>query len=153
MLGDPRSPAAFNAWDFLRKLYGVTGIKQAFDGVAPHPYGPKIEDVGNQVKKLRRVMKRNGDAGTGLWVTEIGWGSADTPSPLTKGSNGQAKMLKQSFSLLKSHKGWNVKSVLWYSHYDPRPAPPNCPWCDTAGLLDAKLKPKPSWSAFRSFAG
>jgi hypothetical protein len=152
MFGDPRSKAAMTAWGFLKKLYRVKGIEKAFDGVAPHAYG-QVNDVERTLKKIRKVMRRKGDGQTGVWVTEIGAGSAKSPSPITLGPKGQARFLKKSFGLLKDKKNkWNIKNADWYALYDPRPGPPECPWCESAGLLNSKLQPKPSFDKFKGFA-
>jgi hypothetical protein len=67
---DPR------AFDFLDHVYSVPGIKADFDTAAQHPYAANIDKVRDSIQRLRKVMADNGDAGTPLWITEFGWGSA-----------------------------------------------------------------------------
>jgi hypothetical protein len=66
---------AVTAWNYLAKLYKRKGVKKDFDGVAPHPYGQRLKKFQLQIDRTRATMKQASDAGTGLWITEIGWGS------------------------------------------------------------------------------
>jgi polysaccharide biosynthesis protein PslG len=151
MFGTPQSKNAIYSWKFLNRLYKVKGIKKSFDGVAVHPYSPNLKGIKQQMKLMRKVMKRNRDGRTKVYVTEMGWGSGPR-SGLSVGRKGQAKMLRGSFKLLlKNRRKWKVAGLNWYTLRDPRPSNDPCKWCSTAGLFGFSGKPKPAWDAFRSF--
>jgi hypothetical protein len=132
--------------------YRRKGAKKHFDGVAPHPYAAKLKGVQQQVNEFRKAMKRGGDAGADLWVTEIGLGSARGGNPLNRGSKGQAKGLKQTFRYFTKRAGrLNVRAVTWFSWMDAQTR--ICAWCATSGLFTQQLVPKRSWDAFTRFTG
>jgi hypothetical protein len=101
-------------------------------------------------------MKRHGDSGTGIWVTELGWGSGDpSEGPLIKGESGQKRMLRRSFNLLNSHAGWRIRAIVWFSWRDPGEYVDGCtsPFCLSAGLFDENGESKPAWNAYTRFTG
>lgn len=143
-------------WKYLGRLYKVKGIERAFDGVALHPYSPNLEGIEFQLDKARDKIEKNHDRRTGIWITEIGWGS-DPPTadrPLIKGEAGQADLLRKSFSRLTTHRSkWKVKGLVWYTWQDPGFAFEGCSFCDSAGLLQEDGSPKPAWNAYLEFTG
>ena len=146
---------AYFATDFLKQMYKRTpGIKSKFDAVALHPYTGEYQLLTPDIEEVRTVLKANGDAAKGLWITELGW-SSDKPAPnnsFNKGSAGQVKQLKGAFSVLsKNQAKWRLKSVYWFSLGDGPPAA--CNFCGGAGLFDASFVAKPSWKAYVKFAG
>jgi polysaccharide biosynthesis protein PslG len=151
----PKEPPAIGipAWKFLQKLY-KRGAKNNFDAIAPHPYGRSVADVKKQINKHRKVLKKNHDKGKDIMVTEMGWSSdKNIDSFLGMGRKGQAKILKQSFRLLKKNrKKWNIRSVMWFTFRDHND-PAFCVWCDTAGLFDLGFNPKPAWKQYVKFTG
>ena len=142
------------ASDFLEGLYrGVPGIAAKFDGVALHPYSAKYQLLTPQIEEVRDVMKKRGDAGTGIWITELGWSSQPRTAgnSFAKGVNGQAQQLKGAFSLLKKNqRKWKVQRVYWFSIDDVGAA---CNFCDGSGLFGPGFTPKKSWYAYVKFAG
>lgn len=152
MFGTPPHRSSMNSWTFLNKLYDVRGVKRAFDMVALHPYSPGLRGIRYQIDHVRDVMRRHNDVRlTGMWVTEIGWGSASDRNALTKGPTGQARMLRKSFQMLRSHRfEWKLRGVLWYSWHDFVPGA--CAnWCSSSGLLRNDLSAKPAWTAYKRF--
>jgi hypothetical protein len=144
------------AWRFLANLYRVPGIKHKFDGAALHPYAPSVAGMQSEIREVRAVMAHHGDRRTPLWLTEIGWGSASPrKSPLNKGIHGQKRMLRRAFELLRHrHRRWHVPHVFWYDWRDPAPSThPGCSFCTHSGLIRHGGRAKPSWHAFRHFAG
>jgi Beta-galactosidase/Glycosyl hydrolase catalytic core len=143
-------------WRYLSRFYKSPGIADHFDAVALHPYAPNIKGIARQVHLARGVMARNGDADKPLWITEIGWGSADPSNgPLLKGPDGQAAELGKAFRSLSNHESWGVAGILWFDWRDPGHYVDGCtsPFCLSAGLLNQQGNPKPSWSAFAAVAG
>jgi hypothetical protein len=141
------------ATDFLEGLYRVPGIAAKFDGIALHPYSTKYQYLTPQVEEVREVMKKHHDAGTGIWITELGWSSQPKSggNSFAKGVNGQAQQLRGAFKLLvKNQRKWNIQRIYWFSIDDHGAA---CNFCDGSGLFGEGFTPKPSWFAFVKFAG
>jgi polysaccharide biosynthesis protein PslG len=153
--GMPGYSNDINAWSFLKRAYKKPGTGKSFDVAALHPYARNVDQMLGEIKRLRKVMHKNGDGGKPLWITEIGWGSGHkTRFGLTKGKKGQARILKRSFRALEAKRErFNIAQVLWFNFRDPGGHAQGCSFCSSAGLLKANLEPKPAWSAFRSFTG
>ncbi len=74
LLGGMPGYVGHHAWGYLDHLYRRPGIKRRFDAVALHPYAPDLRHVMLQIKRVRQVMRANGDGGSDIWITELGWG-------------------------------------------------------------------------------
>ncbi len=147
-------PQAYFAADFLEQMYRSTpGIKSKFEGYALHPYTGSYKNLTARIEEVRQVLKANGDANKGLWVTELGWSSQPPRSgnSFNKGLGGQAAQLRGAFRLLSAKQGkWHVQRVYWFSVDDLKGA---CNFCDGSGLFGKGFKPKPAWNAFVGFTG
>lgn len=145
---------ALDAWQFLSELVRIPGINEDFDVVSLHPYSRDVAQLESEIKKMRAVMKENGDASKPLWITELGWGS-DPPDRFgfNKGVDGQKQLLTQAYSLLlREHTAWHLDRVYWFEWRDPpASAQVGCSFCSSAGLLENDRKPKPAYDAFTSF--
>ncbi len=142
------------AWDFLRALYAVPRIKNKFDAVALHPYGPTISQVQSEIQNTRNVIKNHGDAAKPLWLTELAWGSAPPDRfGINKGPDGQKTMLNRSFKMILAHRtAWNIQRLFWFHWRDPRNLQAGtCSFCGSSGLLRYDRTPKPAFAAFTSF--
>jgi hypothetical protein len=151
--GMPGYSNDINAWTFLNRAYRKRGAARAFDIAALHPYARNVDQMMDEVKRLRKVMHKHGDRRKQLWITEVGWGSAHrTKYGLTKGKKGQKRILKRSFRALKRKRhDWHIKRVLWFNYRDPKGQPKGCSFCSSAGLLKNNFRRKPAWRAFRGF--
>jgi hypothetical protein len=79
------SPNYFGSY-FLEQMYRTNpGIKSSFQGVALHPYVARYRQLPQEIEELRGVMTREGDAAKGLWVTELGLGTAAGPVQRVRG--------------------------------------------------------------------
>jgi len=137
--------------DYLDRLYRSPGIERFFDGVALHPYVAAAKAMRGQVTALRRVMERNGDDRTPLYMTELGWGSDGFESRWERGPRGQARELSRAFSMLSANRArWRIGGVWWFSWTDAAHA---CQFCDSAGLLTEDRKAKPAWYRFNAWTG
>ena len=150
-----RPPQAYFAADFLERMYRSTpGIKSRFQGVALHPYTGNFLRLAPEIEEFRRALKRNHDAGKGLWITEIGWSSepfGQEHDSFAKGPGGQARELKSAFSLFAHNAAkWRLKRIYWFSVDD---APGICNFCGGSGLFSQGFVPKKSWYAYVHFAG
>jgi GH35 family endo-1,4-beta-xylanase len=145
---------ALDAWQFLSELVRIPGINEDFDVVSLHPYSRDVDQLESEIKKMRAVMKENGDASKPLWITELGWGS-DPPDRFgfNKGVDGQKQLLTQAYSLLlREHTAWHLDRVYWFEWRDPpASAQVGCSFCSSAGLLQNDRQPKPAYDAFTSF--
>jgi hypothetical protein len=153
MFGTPaqKPPRAYSAVSFLDRLYQRPGITRSFDGVALHPYANSAAEMAPQIDDLRATMKANGDSATGLWITELSWGSA-AQGPFQKGLKGQAQELSRAFSMFRDGRNrWRLKGIHWYSLTDDA-GPSACNFCASAGLFTAGFQPKPAWARFVAFA-
>ncbi len=146
-----RPPRAYSAASFLDQLYRRKGVASSFDGVALHPYARDTASLAEAVEAVRATMQAHGDAKTGLWITEIGWGSAPR-GPFQRGYQGQARELTRAFSLFQANRGrWRLQGVDWWSLTDD-PSPTACNFCGDTGLFTAGFQPKPAWAHFTALA-
>jgi hypothetical protein len=155
MFGSPGGedePKLF-AWDFLRKLYQAPGFKDAFTGVASHPYAARLTKVEEQVKLLHKEIAKAGDDAE-MWITEVGWSSGDGKNPLERGKQGQANRLKDAMAyFIAKRTAFKIQNVTWFAWRDLA-GKPICEWCGAAGLFKANaLTPKPAWKALMAFTG
>lgn len=155
MFATPSSELATLSFDFLERLLAKENTSELIDLVAIHPYGPSLGDVREQVERTRELLDEAGATETGLWVTEIGWGSdEEVASQLTKSADKQAELLGKTFEMLiDEREAWGIEGALWYTWRDPLATSSLCGWCASAGLLDRDLDPKPAWLEFTRLTG
>ena len=157
--GSNKNPR-LTAWGYLGGIYNAGG-KSHFDSAALHPYSPTIPGIGDQIKKMRRVLKKHNNGSRKTYITEIGWGSSRKThggtgalgASFNVGPRKQKKNLTKSFKLLTSHRSsWKVGGVDWFTWRDPSNAPPGlCAFCYSSGLLKANGSAKPALGAFKQF--
>jgi hypothetical protein len=141
-------------WRFLKRFLNVHGIKKHFAAAALHPYAPTAAEFKRVVKRTRKAMRKGGARRKDLWLTEVGWGSANDKFSLTKGMRGQAKLLRKSFKfVVKKRNKLNISRVFWFYWRDPKPGVSGgCTFCSSSGLLNYHSAPKPSYREFKHFA-
>jgi hypothetical protein len=142
------------ATKFLADLYRIPGLSEDFDGVALHPYAPRLSTLRNLVEGMHRVVQKNHDNAS-LYITEVGWGSQFDPKVVAfeKGPTGQARELNRSYRyLIKNRVRLRLRGVYWFSWKDLYGT---CSFCDSSGLFDAGegFQPKPAWSTFVKLTG
>jgi len=152
LFGNPKQqpPRAMDAVDFLRALYRSRGVKADFDAVALHPYAADVTELRRQVEAVRAEMARHGDRRSGLYITEMGWGSDYNPRAVAfeVGIRGQARELRSAYGYLLANRGrLRLRQVDWFTWKD---APGSCSFCDSSGLFRRgdRFRPKPAWHAF-----
>jgi hypothetical protein len=144
-------PPNMASGDFLSRFYRVGNVKKYFDGVGLHPYVADATAMGAQLQNLRRIMRRHHDGATPLYVTELGWGSADGPSRWQRGLFGQAFQLSKSFAMLSASRvRWGIGGVWWFTWSDEGGT---CIFCGSAGLLTKGREAKPAWYRFNEWTG
>jgi hypothetical protein len=154
---DERGRRGMDATRFLAALYRFPGIRADFDAVALHPYAFHVEDLEELTRGMREVVIENHDAGTPLYITEMGWGSQNDPNVVAfeQGLRGQARELRGAYRyLIGNRRRLNLKGVYWYSWKDS-PEYTECHFCDSVGLFRAgrRFRPKPAWHAYVGLTG
>ncbi len=154
---DQQGKRGMDATKFLAALYRVPGIRNYFDAVALHPYAFHVEDLEELTEEMREVIVENHDNSTGLYLTEMGWGSQNDPNVVAfeQGIQGQARELRKSYAyLIANRHRLNLKGTYWYSWKD-NPEYAACSFCDSVGLFGAGrgFHPKPAWRAFVALSG
>jgi Glycosyl hydrolase catalytic core len=152
LVSKPTGAGGMPAWTYLKKL--LKAGKQSFDHVALHPYAPNDRVIAEDVKKLRKALKKGRKKSAQVWVTEVGWSSDPSgASPkLSTTLKGQAKLLKKTYtSLKKKRKKWKIGGVYWYTWRDFSAGV--CDWCPNAGLVTQGRDPKPAYNQYRRVAG
>ena len=152
LFGQPlQVPPNMASGDFLNRFYRAGNVKKYFDGVGLHPYVADAVAMGAQLHNLRRIMRRHRDPGALLYVTELGWGSADGPSRWQRGLFGQAFQLSKAFAMLSANRvRWGVGGVWWFTWTDEGGT---CVFCHSAGLLNKEREAKPAWYRFNEWTG
>jgi hypothetical protein len=126
------------------------GAKRLFDAAAIHPYATTPAQALQAVRDLREIMVRFKDRKASILVTEVGWASGGSPTPLTVSPQRQAAYLRKTFNLMaKNRKRLKIRGVVWYSWRDV----PGGIWFNHTGLFTQTFDPKPSWGAFTSLTG
>jgi hypothetical protein len=100
------------------------------------------------------VILRHRDRRTGLYLTEVGWGSKRNPRRVAfeVGRREQARELRRSYRyLIRNQRRLNLRQVHWFSWKD---APSLCSFCDSVGLFHRgqRFRPKPAWHALARLA-
>lgn len=143
-----RGPAGYR---YLDALYRVKGIKRYFDAVAIHPYSEDAAGVRGELTRIRRVMRRRGDARTPVWISELGWATGGGSPYFSTTRAGQADRLRATFRFVTRNRArYRVGKLIWFSWRD-RTGPSSRGWEFYCGLFGVDGRPKPAWSAFRRF--
>jgi hypothetical protein len=152
LFGHPlQIPPNVNSGYFLKQLYAAGNVRPFFDGVALHPYVRAPREMGEQLNNLRHIMRQNRDAATPLYITELGWGSAEGPTRWQVGVDGQADDLSRSLEMIsRSRVRWKVQGVWWFTWTDEGGS---CLFCGSAGLLTRHYEAKPAWYRFIEWTG
>jgi hypothetical protein len=155
MWGPRKAPAnVIRTTSYLRRLYAEPGARESFDAFGVHPYDPQLRGVIRQIRRLRFVASKHGDAGVDIWVTELGWASKGPKrEPLVKTRREQARLLRGVYRKLMRRSGsWNVRGVYWYAWRDTPRHQAICDWCPWSGLHSVKGGPKPAWRDLSALA-
>jgi polysaccharide biosynthesis protein PslG len=140
------------SWKYLADLYKL-GAGKYFDVVGAHPYSPKISQYEFQLRRLAATIQRYGHGATPIWIDEIGWGSGRSGSPLNKGPEGQAQMLRRAFEFAAhNRRRLDVQRILWFSWRDSANTSEQCAFCGGTGLRGPNGAAKPAWRVFRRLA-
>ena len=93
-------------------------------------------------------MVRHGDRRAGLYLTEMGWGSAYDPRAVAfeVGLHGQARELRAAYALPARQPRPAAAAAGRLVHLEGR-CPGACNFCDSSGLFrqGERFRPKPAW--------
>ncbi|MBA2764030.1 MAG: cellulase family glycosylhydrolase [Thermoleophilaceae bacterium] len=159
LAGMPQRPDAPKPQaEYLEPLYKVKGVKNDFDVVATHPFANTKRQLIESVQLIRDLMDDAKDKNTPLWITETGFASAGPPHPFRRTPAGQAKILEQVLTDLRSKsRRLKLEKVVWFSWRDADTDPPiaesNNRWQTYSGLFTFGGEPKPAWPAFVELTG
>ena len=111
------------SWEDLRKLYAA-GARGLFDAAAIHPFSRRPSNVMKIVRLARRVMRRKGDNGVPLVLSEISWSSGKGRSTFNYGwemtEKGQARKIRKILPrLARARKRKGIQAVYWYTWLSP----------------------------------
>lgn len=134
---------------YLSALYRLKA-KNLFDAVSVHPYSTTPRRAINAVKKVRMLMARFKDKAAPIWLTEVGWSTGGTRTPLTVSAKTQAKYLTETFKRAAAVRNrYKIAGLIWYSFKDL----PGATWFNSTGLFTTSGTAKPSWKAFVGLTG
>lgn len=141
VIANPWSPVKVE--HFLKGMYDA-GAAGAFDAVNIHPYVTEtdpVEGIGEMVRGTLEVLRRNGDAGRPIWITEIGVASRADPTGRLQADN-----LERTFVELRGFP--EVTRVFWFClmDYERDIVGPEA----SMGLLTRELVPKPAARSLRA---
>jgi hypothetical protein len=134
--------------DYLPRLYSVPGFAQDFDVMAPEGYAVRPKHIAGILRTTRRIMRRFGDRGKPLWITEMSWSTGGPRFPFTTTKRGQARNLRLSYDLLMAcRRRWNLQRVYWFGLRDERPHGADY-WGYHNGLMTRAGRWKPAMRTF-----
>jgi hypothetical protein len=148
------------AWDALESLYEKGNIKGKFDIAALHPYTGSAGRVVKAAQLFRAVLKKHGDGGRPLWITELAWpaskGRVKPPqglAALPTTDRGMATRLTRAYRLLKRSR--IVQRAYWYtwaSAYKRSDGIFGFTGLERYDPATGSFKPTPALRAFRAIA-
>jgi polysaccharide biosynthesis protein PslG len=136
---------------YLRGLYKSDADKY-WDDLAINSYAKNRRELSSILRRVRRIQKRNGDGGTPIWITEIGWGDKGKKHRFVVGKRGQASRTRKAINFIRTHRGkLKLRGFVYFAWRDVKPYPPlfKNQWGLHTGLLTRKGKKKPAFKAFR----
>lgn len=140
---------------YLREFYKIKHVKQAFDTMTLHPYSTNVKGIEFSIEQMRELLRNVGDKNRELWITEFGWGSGGDSEFFSKSPKTQARLLTESFKLMRNRRDkYDLGAAIWFSWRDrPRPAGGSNPWQVHTGLFKQAGGQKPAWAAFTDLTG
>lgn len=140
---------------YLAQLYQVPGFSRSFDVMALHPYVATPQALFDIVGRARALMRSHGDGGKQTWITEMGW--ASVPGPYFSGGStqGQARLLSESYrGLIARRATQRIGLLAWFALRDHALAPGEADgWVFHTGLFTSSGAAKPAWAALVKLAG
>ena len=146
-----------DAWNYLQKIYNVPHARRYFEVVAVHPYTVIPSNVIVFVQKMRAVMKRNGDAGKPIIITEMGWNSSvgHTPSDnyccQSTAARQAAKVTAVLPLLARDRTALKLQAFYYYTWASQGiDGGPSVGWAGIFQITGSQLVPRPLYAAFKA---
>jgi exo-beta-1,3-glucanase (GH17 family) len=139
-----------NLYKYIQQMYSA-GAKGTFDTLGVNPYAPTASSLISKLKKIRGIMTKNGDAGSSLWITELGWSDVGPGSAFRAGKSGQAKRIRQAVAALKSNAAaLKLRGFFYFAWKDGAVYKGGKDfWGLHTGLLRKNGTKKPAFAAFK----
>jgi polysaccharide biosynthesis protein PslG len=145
----PRANYGISLQEFLNGIYKVHGGRDAFDAVSIHPYATRPKGVLAATRETRRIMNRNHDGATPIWITEFGWTTGGVrwrTSFFRAKAPAQARFLSRTYRMLiASRSRLGLERAVWHTWQD---GPPGTVWTLHMGLVHYDESAKPSLAAY-----
>jgi hypothetical protein len=108
------------SWRYLANIYRFRGARHLFEVVAVHPYTATPAGAVTILKRVRAVMKKNGDRNKPMLATELSWpsakGVAQTNFENSTTEAGQATKVGQAVRLLaRDRKSLGLAGLYYYT--------------------------------------
>lgn len=133
------------ALTYYSEMYRA-GARGAFTSAALNPYAPTVKSVEQRIESVRKLMNRNGQSKTGIWITEFGWSSGGPASPYrARGPGDQARRTAQLLKwVIANRRRMRIGGAIYTLWRDERPPTPTEDyWGLHMGLLTVGAKAKP----------
>jgi hypothetical protein len=139
-----------NVFKYIQQMYSA-GAKGTFDTLGINPYAPTASSLISKLKKIRGIMTKNGDGGSSLWVTELGWSDVGPGSAFRAGKSGQAKRIGQALKALKANaSALKLRGFFYFAWKDGGVYKGGKDfWGLHTGLLRKNGSKKPAFAAFK----
>src|SRR5436309_3746360 len=92
------------------------------DGVAFHPYASTVDGVLARVRSLRSTLEALGMGSTPIHITELGWATSGTGSPVVTTEDQRAKNMAQATDTL-ARSDCGIADVIPYTWTTPEADP------------------------------
>lgn len=142
------------SWQTLARLYKA-GIKRYFDVAAFHPYTKKVSNVVRIVQLNRAVMRRRGDGGKPIYLTEVTYTAAKGRIPRSQefgpetSQRGQAKLLPKVYqALIEQRRTLGIARGYWYSWATPYQGVSTFSYAGLVKQQGSLFSPQPALSAY-----
>lgn len=142
------------SWKALSRLHSY-GDRGLFNAIAIHPYANTAAHVLKILQYVHHTLKRDGQAGLPLLVTETGWTSSAGSSPPGSGYGiettpaYQAANLAAEYPLLVANRrALNLHGIYWYTWVGPEPSKESFDYSGLLRLTNGKIQTKPAYYAY-----
>src|SRR5436305_2037732 len=124
--------------------------------LAPSPTMQQSSEMWSRAMgRAPALMRSHGDGGKQTWITEMGW--ASVPGPYFSGGStqGQARLLSESYrGLIARRATQRIGLLAWFALRDHALAPGEADgWVFHTGLFTSSGAAKPAWAALVKLAG
>lgn len=138
---------------FLEEAYRANPrLGRCFDALAYHPYAypftaPELDvpvrgSVLSAADQMRAVLRRHGDGGKPLWITEVGW-----PTHEAAYGVGEAKQAQYVARMQAASFAQGIEVINWYTYGDEADASGGANQEAHFGFFRADGAPKPAYRA------